>query len=114
MFNITVHDVEEIKKFYEKVLEFKIVTEQKYDNGWHFVKMEMPGGTAINLIKDEKAKPGLMKIYLETSDIKKAYTDLKGKGAKPNNEVKSDHWDRPVKWFDFSDPEGNQWVILQF
>ena len=117
MFNIAVKDIDIVKKFYEDILGFKTIAEQKYDNGWHFIKMEVPGGTGINLIKEHKDEPmkaGVMKLYLSTSNIEDAFKDLKAKGVKPTSEIKNDHWDKPLKWFGFTDPDGNQWIVVQF
>lgn len=116
MFNIAVKEIDKIKDFYTKVLGFKVVVENKYGD-MHFIKMEMPGGTAINLIKEgpnEQMKPGVMKLYLFTSDINKSYKDLIAKGVKPSNEIQEQQWDKKVKQFDFFDPDGNQWVVVQF
>ena len=116
MFNIVVKEIDKIKEFYTTVLGFKVVVENKYGDN-HFIKMEVPGGTAINLIKEspnEQLKPGVMKLYLFTSDINKSYKSLKTKGIKPNNEIQEQQWDKKVKQFDFNDPDGNQWFIVQF
>ena len=81
--------------------------------------MELPGGSAINLIKEnpdypDGLKPGVMKLYLYSSDIDKSYKDLKAKGVKMNNEIQEQQWDKKVKQVDFNDPDGNQWFVVQF
>ena len=62
MFSIVVKEIDTLKDFYTAVLGFKVVNEVKYGDN-HFIKMEVPGETAINLIKetkDSKMKPGVM------------------------------------------------------
>ena len=118
MFNITVKDIEKIKDFYTSTLGFSVVVENKYGNN-HFIKMDVPGGSAINLIKEnpeypDGLKPGVMKLYLFSSDIEQTYADLKAKGTKLNNKIQEQQWDKKVKQFDFNDPDGNQWFVIQF
>ena len=117
MFNITVKDIEKVRDFYISSLGFSVVVENKYGNN-HFIKMDVPGGTEINLIKDNPdypngLKPGVMSMYLFTSNIDKSYTDLKTKGVKLN-EIQEQQWDKKVKQFDFNDPDGNKWFVVQF
>ena len=117
MFNITVKDIEKVRDFYISSLGFSVVVENKYGNN-HFIKMDVPGGSAINLIKDNPdypngLKPGVMSMYLFTSNIDKSYTDLKTKGVKLN-EIQEQQWDKKVKQFDFNDPDGNKWFVVQF
>ena len=118
MFNITVKEIEKVKDFYTSTLGFSVVVENKYGNN-HFIKMDVPGGSAINLIKEnpeypDGMKPGVMKLYLFSNDIEQTYQDLKEKGTKLNNEIQEQQWDKKVKQFDFNDPDGNQWIVVQF
>ena len=118
MFNITVKEIEKVKEFYITNLGFKVIVENKYGNN-HFIKMELPGGTALNLIKENPdypggLQPGVMKLYLFSSNISKSYTELKAKGVKINNEIQEQQWDKKDKQFDFNDPDNNQWFVVQF
>ena len=118
MFNITVKEIEKVKDFYTSALGFSVVAENKYGNN-HFIKMNVPGGSAINLIKENSEypdglKPGVMKLYLFSSNIDQTYNDLKTKGIKLNNEIQEQQWDKKVKQFDLNDPDGNNWVVVQF
>lgn len=118
MFNITVKEIEKVKEFYTSALGFSVVVENKYGNN-HFIKMNVPGGSAINLIKEnpdypDGLKPGVMKLYLFSSDIEQTYNDLKAKNIKLNTEIQEQQWDKPIKQFDLNDPDGNQWFVVQF
>ena len=116
MFNIVVKEIDKVKDFYISALGFKVVVENKYGD-MHFIKMEVPGQTAINLIKEnsnDKMKHGVMSLYLFSSDINKSFNDLKTKGVKPNSEIQEQQWDKKVKQFDFNDPDGNKWFVVQF
>lgn len=118
MFNITVKEIEKVKEFYTSVLGFTTIVENKYGNN-HFIKMEVPGGSAINLIKEnpdypDGLKPGVMKLYLYSSNIEQTYNDLKAKDVKLNAEIQEQQWDKKVKQFDLNDPDGNNWVVVQF
>ena len=118
MFNITVKEIEKVKEFYTSTLGFTVVVENKYGNN-HFIKMDVPGGSSINLIKEnpeypDGLKPGVMKLYLFSSDIEQTYNDLKAKNVKLNTEIQEQQWDKKVKQFDLNDPDGNNWVVVQF
>ena len=116
MFDVIAKDMDHMKEFYSSTLDCKVVVENKYGE-MHFIKMELPGGTAINLIKKNeyaKSDPGSAKLYLFTSDIDKSYKELVKKGVKPNIEIQEQQWDRKVKQFDFNDPDGNSLVLVQF
>ena len=117
MFNITVKDIEKVRDFYTSTLGFSVVVENKYGNN-HFIKMDVPGGSAINLIKENPDYPnglksGVISMYLFSSEKDKSYTNHKTK-VKLNNEIQEQQWDRKVKQFDFNDPDGNQWFVVQF
>ena len=120
MFNVVVKEIDKVKDFYISALGFKLVTENKYGES-HFIKMDMPGGNSINLIKvnsngqkPDGLKPGVMQFYLVSSDINQSFQHLKELGIKLNNEIQEQQWDKKVKQFDFNDPDGNQWFIVQF
>ena len=116
MFSIVVKEIDKVKEFYTDVLGFDVAVENKYGN-MHYIKMNVPGGSAINLIKEnknDKMKPGVMNLYLFTSDIDKSYKEFKTNGGKPNSEIQEQQWDKKIKQFDFNDPDGNQWFFVQF
>ena len=51
-----------------------------------------------------------MKLYLSTPDIEAALKELKSKGVKPTHEITRAGWGTS---FDFRDPDGNQWLVVQ-
>lgn len=111
MFTMAVTDVERIKGFYTEVLGFKVTVDKEY-GGQRWVSLELPGGgTSINISNvHENMKPGTMKLYLSTPDIEAACAHLKARGVHLAHPVTNDQWS---KWFDFIDPEGNHWLVLQ-
>ena len=115
MFHMAVTDMAKAKAFYAEKLGFHVTRD--YGQGdQHWVSLDAPGGGAsLNLTTVyENMKPGTMKLYLSTPDIEAAYHELKAKGVKVN-EVKDDLYGpgSGVKWFDLSDPDGNQWLLVQ-
>ena len=80
--------------------------------GSRWISMEFPGGgTSINLTNVyENMQPGTMKLYFSTPDIEAAYKELKSKGVKPTHEITRAGWGTS---FDFRDPDGNQWLVVQ-
>ena len=116
MFDVISKEMDQMKEFYTSTLGCKVVVENKYGE-MHFIKMIVPGGLNLNLIKKNeyaKSEPGSAKLYLFTSDIDKSYKDIVKKGVKPNIEIQEQQWDRKVKQFDFNDPDGNSLVLVQF
>src|SRR5579859_2003835 len=111
MFHMAVNDMDKAKAFYTDKLGFK-ATQDNGQGDRRWVSMELPGGgTSINLTTfHENMKPGTMKLYLSTPDIEAAYQELKAKGVEPTSEIADDGWG---KWFGMSDPDGNNWLIVQ-
>ncbi len=119
MFHMAVSDIDKAKAFYADTLGFNVTNEKAY-GGKHWVSLELPGGGAsINLTTEhEHMKPGAMKLYLSSPDVEAAYRELIAKGVKPNHKP-TDGWGNwpgfqgtKGKWFDFNDPDGNQWLIV--
>jgi uncharacterized glyoxalase superfamily protein PhnB len=62
----------------------------------------------------EHMQPGTMTLYLSTSDVEAANSELKAKGVEVNDV--QDNLYGPgsgVKWFDLRDPDGNKWLFVQ-
>jgi uncharacterized glyoxalase superfamily protein PhnB len=124
MFHMAVNNMDKVKEFYLDKLGFEVKSDFTYDKdiaakagvptGSRWISIALPGGTTINLTNvHENMKPGSMKLYLATSDIEKVFKELTAKGVKPANEITDAHWDQPVRWFDFNDPDGNHWFVVQ-
>ena len=111
MFTMAVTDMAKAKEFYADKLGFK-VTQDYGQGGQHWVSLAAPGGGAsLNLTTmHENMKPGTMKLYLSTPDIEATYKELKAAGVEPTSEIADDGWG---KWFGISDPDSNQWLIVQ-
>jgi catechol 2,3-dioxygenase-like lactoylglutathione lyase family enzyme len=115
MVMMAVTDMAKAKAFYAEQLGFQVTTD--YGQGdQHWVTLSLPGGGATLTLSTQHGnmKPGSMRLYLATSDIEAAYSDLKAKGAKVNV-VKDDLYGpgSGVKWFDLRDPDGNLWQVAQ-
>jgi predicted enzyme related to lactoylglutathione lyase len=113
--SIAVTEMAKAKAFYAEQLGFQ-VTNDVGQGDRHWVGLEFPGGGASLTLTTmhENMKPGTMKLYLSTSNIEAAYDELKAKGVKVN-EVKDDLYGpgSGVKWFGSTDPDGNQWLVVQ-
>jgi predicted enzyme related to lactoylglutathione lyase len=122
MLHMAVKDMDTLKDFYAEKLGFKVTNDFAYDEaqaaqaglpaGSRWISMELPGGGAsINLTNVyENMKPGGMKLYLSTPDIEAACKELKAKGVRLAHEITHAGW---ATSFDFVDPDGNQWVVVQ-
>ena len=110
MFTMAVTDMAKAKAFYADTLGFQVTRD--YGQGdQHWVSLDAPGGGAsLNLTTmHENMKPGTMKLYLSTPDIEAARSALMKRGLEVGEitEVQG------VKYAGFSDPDGNQWLIVQ-
>ena len=115
MVMMAVTDMAKAKAFYTEQLGFQVTTDVGQGDQ-HWVTLELPGGGAsLNLsTMHGNMRPGTMRLYLATSNIEAAHTDLKAKGVKVH-EVKDDLYGpgSGVKWFDLRDPDGNLWQVVQ-
>ncbi|EFH80021.1 VOC family protein [Ktedonobacter racemifer] len=115
MVTMSVTDMAKAKAFYAEQLGWSVT--QDYGEGdRHWVTLSLPGGGATLTLSTMhgKLKPGTMTLYLSTSNIEATYNELKAKGAEVH-EVKDDLYGpgSGVKWFNFSDPDGNRWLMVQ-
>lgn len=115
MVSMAITDMAQAKAFYVEQLGWS-VTKEEGQGEQHWVGLELPGGGAALTLTTmhQHMKPGTMKFYLSTSQIEAAYNELKAKGVELN-EVKDNLYGpgSGVKWFDLSDPDGNQWIVVQ-
>jgi len=114
MFIMAAGDMNKLKEFCVDKLGLKITRDYRIDDAHWWVAVQPPeGGTIISITTHvENMKPGTMRLYLSTPDIKAAHDELARKGAKPT-EVSSDLYGpgSGAKWFNVTDPEGNSWII---
>jgi catechol 2,3-dioxygenase-like lactoylglutathione lyase family enzyme len=110
MFSITVADMPKAKEFYADKLGLKIAKDYRQDDAhWWVSVATSDGGTSITLTTyKENAKIGTMSLWFVTSDLAAAHKELADKGVKVND-IKDDLYGpgSGVKWFNFTDPDGN-------
>ena len=116
MLAVAVNDMPKAKTFYSDKLGLKIIQDYRQDDAHWWVALTFPdGGVTITLTTfHENVKTGAMKLWLGSSDITAAHKELGGKGVKIS-EIQNDlHGPGSgVKWFNCSDPEGNQVILEQ-
>lgn len=114
MMHIAVADVDKSKEFYVNGLGFT----EKGDSGpgaMRWLPLEMPGGAELVLTNfHEHMKPGVLKLYFQTSDVEGTHKELSEKGLKVDA-LKDDLYGpgSGVKWFKVEDPDGNHIHIVQ-
>jgi catechol 2,3-dioxygenase-like lactoylglutathione lyase family enzyme len=115
MLSMAVTEMAKAKAFYAEQLGFQ-VTNDVGQGDHHWVSLTFPGGGASLTLTTmhENMQPGTMKLYMATSDIEAMYHEYKARDVQAN-EVKNDLFGpgSGVKWFDFRDPDGNQWLVVQ-
>jgi catechol 2,3-dioxygenase-like lactoylglutathione lyase family enzyme len=115
MLSMAVTEMAKAKAFYAEQLGFQVLND--FGQGdHHWVSLAFPGeGASLTLTTmHENMQPGTMKLYLATADIEATYKAYKAKNVQVNA-VKDDLYGpgSGVKWFDFRDPDGNQWLVVQ-
>jgi catechol 2,3-dioxygenase-like lactoylglutathione lyase family enzyme len=114
---IGVRDMEESKRFYADVLGFAVTVDYgKGEARW--VNLSVPdGGVTLTLTTylDNHLQPGTMSLYFAAPDIQQAFDQLTVKGVKPPDPIADDLFGpgSGVKWFRFTDPDGNVLTIAQ-
>ena len=115
MLQMAVTEMAQAKEFYAEKLGFQ-VTKDYGQGDRHWVSLELPGGgTSLTLTTMHgHMKPGTLTLYLSTSNIEAAHDELQAKGVEVS-EVQNDLYGpgSGVKWFGFSDPDGNKWHMVQ-
>jgi uncharacterized glyoxalase superfamily protein PhnB len=122
MLHMAVRNMDEVKQFYTEKLGFKVTNDFSYNEaqakqvglpaGSRWISLELPGGgESINLTNVfENMNPGSMKLYLSTIDIEHAYKELTARGVVPTADITHAGWGTH---FSFSDPDGNQWLVVE-
>ena len=114
---IGVTDMEKSKRFYADVLGFAVT--QDYGKGdAHWVNVSLPdGGVTLTLSTylDNHLQPGTMSLYLATPDIQRAFDELTARGVEATDQISDDLFGpgSGVRWFRFTDPDGNVLTIAQ-
>lgn len=119
MVSVVVSDIKKAKEFYAEKLGLEVATDYRLDDDNWWVTLILPGGASITLARssttsNEPPKPGTLGFYLSTSDIAAAHKELRERGAE-TGEIR-DHLYGPgsgVKFFQLTDPNGNQVTFAQ-
>jgi len=121
MFSITVSDMKKSKAFYADALGLKITQDYREDDDNWWVTLEFPsGGAAITLGKaakygaDEPLKPGMIGMYLTTTNLEATRGELSKKGVKVS-EIMDDLFGpgSGTQFISIEDPDGNAINVLQ-
>src|SRR5215472_1262183 len=86
MVTMSVTDMAKAKAFYAEQLGWSVT--QDYGQGeHHWVSLELPGGGAKLTLSTmhQHMKPGTMSLYVSTSDIEAAHSQLKARGVDTND-----------------------------
>jgi len=120
MISLLVSDMKKAKEFYAEKLGLEVTTDyrQNDDNWW--VLLTFPsGGASITLARssttdNKPPKPGVVSLYISTSDIAAARQELIEEGLE-TGEIRDDLYGpgSGVKFFQLNDPDGNQLTFAQ-
>ncbi len=116
MVYMAVNDMPKAKEFYAETLGLKIMTDYRQNDENWWVSVAFPeGGVTLTLSTFHgNTKPGTINLYFSTPNIAAAHRELSSKGMKLN-EIKDDLFGpgSGVKWFEITDPDGNQIKLVQ-
>jgi len=109
MLAINVNDMSKAKAFYVDKLGLKATTDYRQDDAHWWVSLSLPeGGVTITLTTFHDANSGKMTLWFATSDLNAAHKTLRDKGVKVSEIGDDLHGPGSgVKWFNFTDPDGN-------
>ncbi len=110
MLAIYVSDMPRAKAFYTDKLGMKATTDYRQDDAHWWVSITLPeGGVTLTLTTYHgNAQPSTTTLWFATSDLNAAHKALADKGVKVS--AIGDDLHGPgsgVKWFNFTDPDGN-------
>ncbi len=110
MLALGVRDMPKAKAFYADKLGLKVTTDYRQDDDHWWVSLTFPeGGVTLTLTTFHgNAQPGTMTLWFATPDLDAAHNALGDKGVKVS--AIGDDLHGPgsgVKWFNFTDPDGN-------
>jgi catechol 2,3-dioxygenase-like lactoylglutathione lyase family enzyme len=110
MLAIFVSDMPSAKAFYEEKLGLKVTADYRQDDDHWWVSLVFPeGGVTVTLTTfHANTKPGAMTLWFGTSDLNVAHKTLGDKGVKVSEIGDDLHGPGSgIKWFNFTDPDGN-------
>lgn len=110
MLAIGVSDMPRAKAFYADKLGLNVTADYRQDDDHWWVSMSIPeGGVTITLTTfHANTQPGTMTLWFATSDLDAAHKALGDKGVKISPIGDDLHGPGSgVKWFNFTDPDGN-------
>ena len=110
MFGLVVKDMPKAKEFYSDKLGLEIVKDYRQDDEHWWVSLAFPeGGVTVTLTTYSKdATPGVLTLWLGSSDLTAAHKELSGMGVDVSEIGDDLHGPGSgVKWFNFKDPDGN-------
>lgn len=96
--------------FYTEKLGFRVAQERPYQEGWHWITLEIPGAQTRVLLtrrSDDEARDGVPSLVLTVDDVSKSYEELKEKGVVFTTEPSASPWDNREVFAVLRDSEGN-------
>jgi len=109
--SIPVTDQNKALAFYTEKLDFKLLSDQPYNDQQRWIELGIPGAdTHIVLFKFDKGlQPGsMMNVTFWTDDVEGTARELKSKGVKFTAEPTKQHWGT---FAIFEDVDGNSFVL---
>ena len=109
MLAINVSDMPKAKAFYADKLGLKVTTDYRQDDAHWWVSLNLPeGGVTITLTTFHNTKTSPMTLWFATADLSAAHKALGDKGVSVSKIGDDLHGPGSgVKWFNFTDPDGN-------
>jgi catechol 2,3-dioxygenase-like lactoylglutathione lyase family enzyme len=110
MFGIVVKDMQKAKEFYGDKLGLEVVKDYRQDDEHWWVSLNFPeGNVTITLTTySEDAVVSALTLWLGSADLAASHKELSDKGVTVSDIGDDLHGPGSgVKWFNFSDPDGN-------
>ena len=108
---LSVSDVDRTRHFY-RALGFRLVRDDVVDDGLRIVQLTPPGSACSIVIGTgvSPAPPGSSRLVLKVDDVKQACAELHARGAALGPVTRCS---ASTSYAGFSDPDGNQWLLVE-
>jgi catechol 2,3-dioxygenase-like lactoylglutathione lyase family enzyme len=112
---VPVGDQDAAIAFYTNTLGFKLAADVAFGEGERWVEVAPPGGgTTLALVppRGDYQTGRMTGIALESTDVRRAHEDLKGKGVDVDTELMGGDGTVPPMFF-FRDPDANHLLLVE-
>jgi len=107
---VPVDDQDRALRFYKDTIGLKVAQDAKFQEGWRWIELEIPGSDT-RLLFTKRKTDGPSNMVLITDDVDRVYRELSGKGVAFTKEPSDSPWSPGERFAQLQDSEGNNIVV---